>query len=48
MVRGGAWCYDWGFARCANREGLPRSGERDLTIGFRCARDIPDFLPELN
>lgn len=46
VLRGGSWRYEWPYARCSNRD-RSRPEKRYTEVGFRCVRDVPDWLPEL-
>jgi formylglycine-generating enzyme required for sulfatase activity len=46
VLRGGSWRYEWDWARCAKRD-RSAPNKRYPDTGFRCACDVPDFLPEL-
>ncbi len=46
VLRGGSWLKDTMHARAARRQGLPPA-QKARDLGFRCVKDVPDWLPEL-
>lgn len=46
VIRGGSWRYGLHYARLFHRD-RARPEERFPEVGFRCALDIPEWLPEL-
>ena len=46
VLRGGSWRYQMSYARGANRDAAKPS-YRANELGFRCVKEIPDWLEEL-